>query len=246
MTVIVFLLGRPGSGKSQIARYIKGDESPATSDREGYLPENCEVVHITDYKHLLQMFQQEKEQKPAPTRRCFKSSKYGGFSVTKFGFSHGVLDDALEQVNANILREMENEHEGTPKLILIEFARSDYRSIKNAFDTNILENAWTLYLQVDHEICVERVQQRARHRQWEDDSFVPSNIMNDYYGKEDLMGVEEVFRKEKIEVIENSGDWSNTQTRVEEFIRKCFYTASNCGTLSSKASQSSIYEDKKD
>jgi hypothetical protein len=220
MAVVVFLLGRPGSGKSQIARCIKGDESPAASDmEEKYLPENWETVHITDYKYLLRMFQEEEKQRLDPEKRYFESSEHGGFTVTNFGFSRAVLDKALKQVNVEILQETKDEQK--QKLILVEFARSDYRNIKNVFDTKILESASVLYLQAELEVCVGRVHQRVLHYpRWEDDSFVPNDIMEGYYGEEDFVGLRRVFRKEKVEVINNNGDWNDTWVEVKGFIEK--------------------------
>ncbi len=50
MASIVFLFGRPGSGKSYIARCIKGEQAPVPSGVEkGCLPEDWKIVHITDY-----------------------------------------------------------------------------------------------------------------------------------------------------------------------------------------------------
>lgn len=221
MAVIVFLLGRPGSGKSQIARCIKGAE-PAIAVGEG---EKCllvgwKVVHITDYKHLLLMFREEEEQSLDPEERCFESSEYGGFNVTNLGFSRAVLEKALEQVNAEILQEIESEQE--QKLILVEFARSDYRSINKVFDTKILENAFVFYLQTDLEICVGRVHQRVRSPQWEDDSFVSHKIMTGYYQKEDLAGLLEIFGEKRIKLINNNGEWADTWIEVEIALTEIF------------------------
>lgn len=230
MAVIVCLSGRPGSGKSQVARCIKGDEFPvASSMKEKNLLDGWEVVHITDYKHLLLMFQQEKEvQELDPGERCFKPSEHGGFNVTEFGFSRAVLDKALEQVNRDILQELENEQAQKQKLILVEFARSNYRSLKHVFDTKILQNAFVLYLQADLKTCLGRVHQRVRHPRWEDDSFVSEEIITGYYQTEDFAGLFETFGENRVKLINNNGEWADTWIEVEASLTE-FFSASKEG-----------------
>ena len=221
MAVVLFLLGRPGSGKSQVARCIKGDESPTTSDmEERCLPEDWKIVHITDYKHLLQMFREEEERESDPAEKCFEPSNHGGFDVTSLGFSRAVLDEALKRVNANILQEVESKQPGKQKLILVEFARNNYDTIKNVFDAKILANAFVLYLQADPELCSARVHQRASSPRWEDDSFVSDDILEGYYKEEDLTGLQGAFGEGKIKYTLNNDEWNSTWIQIKDFVRE--------------------------
>src|SRR5260370_34520796 len=133
MAVVVFLLGRSGTGKSLAARYIKTLLDPKTSDSRKLEPSSAgstlardwQVEHITDYSFLLDMFKKERESGISENARKFRQTAYDGFDVVDFS----VLNTALEMVNEKVCRQLGDQR----KLILVEFARNNYSDIQQIF-----------------------------------------------------------------------------------------------------------------
>ena len=69
MVVKVFVLGRPGSGKSTSARYIEQEV------RNRFNMKRCEIFRICDYDILYQMFRDDVHQ------TMFRPTDHGGFDV---------------------------------------------------------------------------------------------------------------------------------------------------------------------
>src|SRR5258706_12436560 len=102
---IVFLLGRPGSGKSSVACDIK----QIAKHR------NWPTRHLFDYQLLQDMFLQEAREHNNGQNKKFRSKgpeKHNGFDVLDFEELDTVLDRKEEKVRA----EKENQ-----ELFLIEF-----------------------------------------------------------------------------------------------------------------------------
>src|SRR3954464_3643444 len=116
MSIILFLLGRPGSGKSKVARHIKKEIPTA--------------VRTGDYQYLLRWFRQEKEQN---CFRQFEPSSHKGFKIVAL---KEVLPEALRQVNLEVLNLMK---QASQEVILIEFARDTYtKELWDLFDRTLL------------------------------------------------------------------------------------------------------------
>jgi ABC-type oligopeptide transport system ATPase subunit len=111
MIQIVFLIGRPGSGKSTVAQLIQ----MFAIDR-GWI-----ALYVNDYKLLQQMFFQEKAGPTFPKESKFSPSgpkECNGFDVRDFS----VLDTVLEMMADQVRKEKQTSTE-EKKLVLIEFAR---------------------------------------------------------------------------------------------------------------------------
>ncbi len=166
----VFLLGRPGSGKSAICRLL--------SERlraEGLAEE---VMRIDDFPVLQELLDRDTEFK-----RHYR--KEGGFVVTDFA----ILDDVLKEINRK-LKELER----PGKMIFVEFARDRYiKALKN-FDREVLGRSLLLYIYCPYDVCVQRNVRRFREARSKtlDDHIAPSDIMERYYKYDDY---EELYLK---------------------------------------------------
>ncbi len=90
MFVKMFLLGRPGSGKSSVASLI-----------EMFAGDRGWNTHYTnDYEHLQKMFLQEKAECTPLERRNFRSTgpeEFNGFHVINFSVLGKVLEEDGEK-----------------------------------------------------------------------------------------------------------------------------------------------------
>lgn len=172
----IFLLGRPGSGKSTAAQVLTG-----IAQKSGW-----DTLHIYDYKHLHNMFQQEIDDGVPVEERSFRQKgpdACQGFDVCKFD----VLDKALQKMVEEVRKE-ELIHSGARKLLLIEFARKEYGPALHFF-SDILYGSYLFYLKLGLKVCIERVKQRAdEHRlRSEYDHFVSEDIMRGFYRYDDWL-----------------------------------------------------------
>src|SRR5947209_15593155 len=136
MIKIVFLLGRPGTGKSTLAQLIE-----ASAQRKGWATQ-----HFYDYKYLQDMFLQEIEENVPLAERAFRQKgpeACHGFDVLDFN----VLDTALEQICEDILT-ARSENQAANKLFLIEFARKEYSRALHIFGYDILRDAHLFYIKL--------------------------------------------------------------------------------------------------
>lgn len=228
MAKIVFILGRPGSGKSRFARCITGKVLPGENEEPGYcLPIGWEAEHITDYKFLLALFQKEKLANPEPHEKRFEAIDYDGFRVRDFS----ILYEVLLMVNEAILPKIDEPN----KLILVEFARDNYYSsqeIWKAFDPCVIEKASFLYIWADTATCITRVETRVKKplskKLREHDTFVPRDIIKGYYQGEGYPDLEALFGKDKVAFIDNNSDdkWEETWAGVKNFINQLCLEAS--------------------
>jgi len=169
MAVNVFILGRPGSGKSTAARRIANLVQP-----EGWSP-----VRISDYDILHGMFQREKYSLNDEPKN-FRPTQHNGFDVINFS----VLDTALIEVQRKALKHIEEYASHAQKLILIEFARDDYGKALHLFNPAFLRDAYFLFLKADIDTCIKRVHERIAHPITVDDHFVSDEIIRCYYYEE--------------------------------------------------------------
>ena len=204
MAVIVFLLGRPGSGKSAAAgRMIK------LAQRSSWA-----TTHICDYVILHKWFMSEKNGRDV-NYRYFRSSEHNGFDVIDFS----ILREALDAVERRVQRHLSSKK----KLILIEFARSDYSEVLKTFGDKVLDNAYFLFLDSDIDTCIKRVHARTTHPTTIHDHYVSEEIFRSYYHKDNKPYMLSQFAKdyqldpERVKVIDNFGSWDAFMQQIKEF-----------------------------
>lgn len=163
MLVKLFVLGHPGSGKSTISRNIV---THIVQNQEDWL-----VQHITDYNILYKMFKVDHAQKE------FLSTAHDGFHVLK----QYVYNRALKTLKWQI-RQIENLlPPQKDKLLLVEFARSDYQLAFKQFGKSFLKNSYFIFLDTEIDTCIYRINRRISNPTTEDDHFVAKSIFESYY-----------------------------------------------------------------
>lgn len=174
MVSFVFLLGRPGCGKSAVYRIL------SERIKERGLAED--TTRIDDFP-ILEKFLEEDE------NRDKHLEKEGGFEVTDLS----LLDDVLKKINKK-LKDLKR----TQELVFVEFSRASYRRAMKNFDPEVLEDSLIVYIYCPFEICLQRNKERfERGAEEADDHIVPVDMMESYYKGDDY---EELFldSKEKL------------------------------------------------
>lgn len=216
MSVKVFIVGRPGSGKSSAAAcFMK-----MLANLEHWFTE-----YISDYNLLQKMFLQEQDQKPHSEKRRFCPTgpeECNGFDVIDFS----VLDTVLKEIEKKV-RENERVASAEEKLFLIEFARNDYTHALQQFDPEFLQGTYFLYLNVDVETCVERIHRRITCPMISQGDFIPDNIfvsdniMRTYYREDDWSRISVSLKLNQdlgvhVEEISNSGSPQDLPKLIEQ------------------------------
>ncbi len=178
MSLNVFILGRPGSGKSRVAQIIQ-----ELASEKGWSTE-----HIYDYRLLQELFKQEIDTNTPHSQRRFRSrgpKAALGFDVINFE----VLDEVLDTVVSHMMHGIgtrELTSPGEKKLQLIEFARNKYEDALRKFGDDLLQDTYLLYINADMENCIERILGRIEDG-LEFSHFVSEEIMRSYYNKDDWL-----------------------------------------------------------
>lgn len=229
MAIKIFLLGRPGSGKSTAARY-----SYLLSKRRGWF-----TYHINDYPFLLELFQKD------TCHQQFRPSGCGGFDVLDFS----VLDQAL-----GIVESEANRYSNQDKtLLLLEFARDDYWHALKQFHSSFLRDSYFLVLNADLNTCIHRVYQRSFHPIYHDDHFISEEMIRSYYQEDNGLDLSARLQAEygishtRVHIIDNTKSRAHFCTQIRTFLETCCYeqymnTPTNfCNFLDQQTAQSGIY-----
>lgn len=209
MAVTVFILGRPGSGKSAAAHRIT-----KLAQRKDWAS-----THICDYVILHKWFLSEKHNSLIKYR-YFRPTEHNGFDVIDFS----ILRKALEEVERRVQKHLSSKK----KLILIEFARGDYSEVLRTFSNEVLHNAYFLFLDSDIDTCIQRVRARTSHPTTVHDHYVSEKIFRSYYHKDNKSYILSQFAKDydldnrRVKVIDNAGSWDDFMRQIKEFTDALF------------------------
>src|SRR5581483_9637093 len=172
MSIKLFILGRPGSGKSTACRSVE----KFLRQQEQY--KGWSIIHYKDYKILYEMFWYEKLfPNPRKPKQFEATTDFDGFDVLDFT----VLDTALVNLEK---KARERTTDQKDELIIIEFARQDYQHAFKQFSSSFLKDSYFLFIEADVATCIERVKERSINPATEDDFFVSDFIITEYYGKQ--------------------------------------------------------------
>jgi thymidylate kinase len=208
VSVKLFVLGRPGSGKStayhHIAEYINQQYH------------SWSTIRFHDYEILQTMFQFEELFPNSCKHRQFHATQYGGFDVLDFP----VLDTALRELEKQVRHRYDPLRE---ELIVIEFARDDYTKALKQFSPAFLKDAYFLFIKADLKTCVQRVKDRVNNPPTIDNHFVSEDIFTKYYSKLDISlnfkkNLPVSIDRKRIKVINSRGTMQDFNAKVEEYI----------------------------
>ncbi len=224
MTVKLFVLGLPGSGKSTVAREIT-----KYVDKMGW-----ESIHINDYPILEQMFHDDAE------RKQFKPADRGGFDIldlTVFDTALKMLEKATQQYILPTIPE---------GLILIEFARNDYQKAFQQFNQDFLQDAYFLYLDAEIDTCKQRIRDRITNPTYDDDYYVSEYIFNAYYNKDNGQRMPQILErdygidKKRLVLISNNGSLETASKEIGSFIDTIIHFESGLADSSAQPVESFV------
>jgi thymidylate kinase len=203
MSAKVFVLGRPGSGKSTAARRVK-----QLLTQKGWV-----ARHINDYEILRSMFL-------ADTQGArFRATEHNGFDAIDLT----VMDIALQEVEAQV-----DVCLSAVDMVTIEFARNDYREALQQFTSSFLKDAYFLFLDADIETCLRRVHERVtRSHSIDDHPSFSDAIFRSYYQKENGTYMASCLQREfaiqhQVKVINNTGSLDDFMQCIEQFADEIF------------------------
>jgi tRNA uridine 5-carbamoylmethylation protein Kti12 len=178
---VIFLLGRPCSGKTHATQVLK-----EFLTKHGYDESSIKVFN--DYETLYEWFHAD------TTHNHFEPDLHGGFLVKNYM----KLDECIIQLNNDINKVINNN-----QFIIVEFARKEYERALKFFDKKILDSCIIIYLDASLDICIQRNNERALKGSNKKTGFVPSKILEEYYEFNDVDQLSESLAKKLIK-IENS------------------------------------------
>lgn len=160
----IFLLGRPGCGKSfvyeTIIKKLKETEKIEKVER------------VDDFPILKELLDKDTEFK-----RHLR--KEGGFEVTDFT----IVDEVLSTIDSR-LEGVKSKND----LVFIEFARADYISALKNFSAGTFARSMIVYIYCPYEVCLARNRKRFEQQKNNalDDHIVPTDLMESYYKNDDI------------------------------------------------------------
>jgi hypothetical protein len=207
----VFMLGRPGCGKSAIFRGV--EKRLLRSGR------TTSLQRLDDFYRIWAAIEHDDALEAAGQDRIYSQRDDEGLpSVTNFD----LLDLVLREVSSDVLHIDRHDH-----IVFIEFARPSYVQALTAFDQRILDDCLVIYVDVDFETCWAR--NIARHEaavaEGGDDHLTPLEIMDKFYRYDDRDALMQHLTDRGIPVslLDNNAEGeAHLRVLVEQLIRELF------------------------
>src|SRR6266581_7233693 len=214
MTVKVFVLGRPGSGKTTAVRHIQ----------ELVASKGHTARRFKDYDILYKMYEEDCEVGGNNFRAA--SEECGGFDI----LNYKMFDIALKRLEASVEEYLASEENASIKsreIITIEFARNNHFDSLEVFDAEFLADAYFIFLNAEMETCKKRIHDRVTYPPRPDYHFVSDYIMDAYYSQENWNYILNTFLKhagfnDKAIIYQNDGSLPGLRSKLADFIEKIF------------------------
>lgn len=200
--MIIFLLGIPGCGKSELYRRLM------KKLQENNLFEK--FPRVDDFPKLWAIVKED--ERTGLWKRC-RQSEAGGFKIT----DDTVWDDILKEVNKDVMEMIKSDLSDT--LLFIEFSRPNYvHSILNNFSKEILNQSMAIYIDVSFETCWERNVRRHEKAvaQGTDDHLVSREEMEKTYGSDDKDVLDEKLPMHVVFVENEEDDLEKLDEKIEK------------------------------
>jgi len=207
----VFLLGRPGCGKSAVYREL---ETRLISSGEA-----SSFERVDDFPKLWAKFKKDDALTSTGKKRIYsKQTDDGGYLVT----NPAVWNDILKELNKDVLGKQKSGH-----IVFIEFSRSLYVEALSNFDENIIGKSLVIYIDVSFDICWDRNVKRheAAVAEGSDDHLVSREEMEKTYLNDDRDAFVAYLKESNtpVYVINNEKDGdSYLRSQVDNLIEKIF------------------------
>lgn len=195
----VFLLGRPGCGKSAVFRII--EKKLRDSGFKG------EFKRIDDFpllKHIFDTDVGHKRHRPCPE---------GGVKVT----DDTVWDDLIKGLDKQAL-----EFQRPDRLLFIEFSRDSYvRAFKN-FSPEVMKNSLIIYIDASFDACWERNVRRVQEERGRglDSHLVSREEMEKTYLHDDRKELQKHVKAPVLVVKNENADLENREEETAKIISK--------------------------
>jgi len=193
----IFLIGRPGCGKSAVYRILEQELCA-----RGYRGKLKRIDDFSLLKHIFDTDIEYKRHRPAPG---------GGVKVT----DDTVWDDLAKGLNEHALK-----LQSPDRMLFIEFSRDNYiRAFKN-FSPEILKNSLIVYIDAPFDVCWERNARRAREEEGLDAHLVSREEMEKTYGRDDSDELPKHVNAPMLIVKNDSDDLTRLRGELQKVVEK--------------------------
>lgn len=201
----LFLLGRPGCGKSRTAKHVA-----TIIESNG---QNWAVHNFKDYNILYEMAKED------ILHQEFVLHEDNSFDV----LDAAKLDEALhelEKIVSKHLNEISIHQPGKNHLIIIELARENYDDAFEQFSSNFLADSYFLLIDTRFKKCKKRIRKRVKVSKPDDldNHNISKYVMKTYYLHQQPITQENLLPR--FQILANNGSWDNFTREVEPFIQQ--------------------------